>query len=71
MPFGLMEGVFIEESQRGQGIGSQLVERLIERAKEEGCYKLIATSRHERPKVHALYEGLGFRGHGLEFRMDF
>ncbi|MFA6533999.1 MAG: GNAT family N-acetyltransferase [Patescibacteria group bacterium] len=70
-PFGLMEDVFVDESLRGQGIGTELVQKLIEAAKDAGCYKLIATSRHSRPKVHELYEKLGFKNHGVEFRIDF
>lgn len=35
------------------------------------CYKLIATSRTSRPKVHELYHRLGFTQHGVEFRIDF
>ncbi len=55
-PFGMLEDIFIKESERGGGIGTELVKNVIEKAKELGCYKLIATSRHSRPKVHALYE---------------
>ncbi len=70
-PFGIMEDVFIDEKCRGLGIGSQLVNALISEAKAQDCYKLICTSRHEKPKVHKLYEKLGFKNHGLEFRIDF
>lgn len=70
-PFGLMEDVFVDASLRGQGIGTELVKQLIAKAKEVGCYKLVATSRHARPKVHELYERLGFKNHGVEFRIDF
>lgn len=70
-PFGLMEDVFVDESLRGQGIGSELVKMLIAEAQAQGCYKLICTSRHTKPRVHELYEGLGFKNHGLEFRIDF
>ncbi|MFA5076624.1 MAG: GNAT family N-acetyltransferase [Patescibacteria group bacterium] len=70
-PFGLMEDVFVDESLRGQGMGTELVKQLIAKAKELGCYKLVATSRHSRPKVHELYERLGFKNHGSEFRIDF
>jgi len=70
-PFGFMEDVYVEESLRGQGVGSELVQRLIEEARIRECYKLICTSRHEKPKVHELYERLGFKNHGLEFRIDF
>lgn len=70
-PFGLMEDVFMKESARGQGYGTQLLEKLIQEAKDQGCYKLIGTSRDSRPKVHTLYEKLGFVSHGREFRIDF
>ncbi len=70
-PFGLLEDVYVEESQRGTGIGTRLVRAVIDAAREANCYKLIATSRESRPKVHELYERLGFRNYGVEFRMDF
>ena len=58
--FGLMEDVFVDESLRGRGYGSQLVEALKEEAQTRDCYKLICTSRHSKPEVHRLYEQLGF-----------
>lgn len=70
-PFGLMEDVYVDESQRGGGLGTQLVNEIVAAAKENGCYKLIATSRDSRPKVHDLYRRLGFSDHGREFRIDF
>ena len=70
-PFGLLEDVFVDESQRGAGVGTKLVREVSRAAKEAGCYKLIATSRTSRPKVHELYRRLGFSDHGLEFRMNF
>ncbi len=70
-PFGLMEDVHITEEMRSQELGTSLVKRIIEIAKEMGCYKLIATSRHSLPKVHKLYIELGFLSHGKEFRIDF
>ncbi|HET8699012.1 MAG TPA: GNAT family N-acetyltransferase [Gammaproteobacteria bacterium] len=70
-PFGLLEDVFVDESQRGGGVGTALVNEVIGAARELGCYKLIATSRTSRPKVHELYERLGFEKHGVEFRINF
>lgn len=69
-PFGLLEDVFVDESQRGKGFGTALVQEVVAAAKESRCYKLIATSRMTRPKVHELYERLGFNNHGIEFRME-
>jgi len=70
-PFGLLEDVYVDESQRGSGLGTALVKEVIAAARDAGCYKLIATSRTSRPKVHELYERLGFEKHGVEFRMSF
>jgi len=69
-PFGLMEDVFVSENHRGKGFGKELIQKVVEVAKEENCYKLLATSRYERPKVHDLYKNLGFQERGLEFRID-
>ena len=68
-PFGLLEDVYVDESQRGSGLGTALVREVIAAAREAGCYKLIATSRASRPRVHELYERLGFANYGLEFRL--
>ncbi|MSU75131.1 MAG: GNAT family N-acetyltransferase [Candidatus Magasanikbacteria bacterium] len=68
-PYGLFD-VLVEESQRGKGLGTKLVESVIAEAKARECYKLIGTSRYSRPKVHAWYESLGFKDYGKEFRMD-
>jgi GNAT superfamily N-acetyltransferase len=69
-PFGLLEDVFVAESERGSGLGTALVNEVIAAARAAGCYKLVATSRASRPKVHELYERLGFANYGLEFRMN-
>jgi GNAT superfamily N-acetyltransferase len=69
-PFGLLEDLFVDESQRGSGLGTALVREVIAAAREAGCYKLVATSRASRPKVHELYERLGFQNYGIEFRID-
>ena len=70
-PFGLLEDVFVDESRRGGGLGTQLVREVVAAAREAGCYKLVATSRASRPKVHQLYRQLGFQDYGIEFRLDF
>lgn len=70
-PFGLMEDVFVEEAFRGKGCGEKITTAIIEEARKHGCYKLICTSRFSNEKAHHLYEKLGFKNHGNEFRMDF
>jgi len=70
-PFGFLEDVFVDETLRGQGIGTQILNQVIAQAKKLGCYKLVATSRYERESVHKLYEKLGFKNFGIEFKMYF
>ena len=69
-PFGLLEDVYVDESVRGSGLGTEIVNAVVIEAKERGCYKLVATSRYARPRVHELYVRLGFKDHGKEFRID-
>ena len=63
--------MFVEPDYRGGEIGTTLVKRVIAEAKRRRCYKIIATSRHARDRVHTLYARLGFTDYGKEFRMDF
>jgi GNAT superfamily N-acetyltransferase len=70
-PFGLLEDLFVDESLRGQGIGTELLNMVISEAKKLGCYKLVATSRHEREGVHKMYEKNGFKNFGIEFKLYF
>jgi len=70
-PFGLLEDVFVDEKMRGQGIGTALLNQVIAKAQELGCYKLVATSRYGRDEVHKMYEKRGFQDFGKEFKMYF
>lgn len=70
-PYGIMEDVFVSESHRGEGVGTELVHAVINGAREKECYKLLGQSRYGREKVHELYLKLGFKDHGKNFRMDF
>lgn len=69
-PFGFLENVFVDEKCRGKGIGTELVNKVIEEAKKQGCYKIVATSRYSRTKVHKLYQSFGFENWGIEFRLN-
>jgi GNAT superfamily N-acetyltransferase len=70
-PFGLLEDLFVDETLRGQGIGTELLNMVIAEAKKLNCYKLVATSRYEREGVHKMYEKAGFKNFGIEFKMYF
>ncbi len=69
-PFGFLEDVFVKEVFRKQGLGSQLVQKVIDEAKAQGCYKLIATSRSTKPELQKFYEKFGLNVWGVEYRKD-
>lgn len=69
-PFGFMEDVFVAKELRGRGFGSKLALEVIKQAKKNNCYKLICTSRQSKTKAHELYNKLGFKDWGKEFRID-
>ncbi len=69
-PFGLVEDDFVEEKYRGSGVGTKLVQAVIEKSKKIGCYKIIATVRNSKEVACAWYEKFGFKNHGVEFRME-
>lgn len=67
--YGYMEDVFVDESLRGQGFGTELIKKIIKVAKKNNCYKIVATSRYDRTKLHVFYQRFGFKKFGIEFKM--
>jgi len=55
------EDFIVDTSYRGQGIGSQLVEKAVAFAKEKGAAYIDFTSRPRRVDGNKLYEKLGFK----------
>lgn len=50
----------VSSVHRGKGIGAQLLQYVIERAKEKGCYLVQLTTDKQRPGAIRFYESLGF-----------
>jgi ribosomal protein S18 acetylase RimI-like enzyme len=55
-----IEDVIVDEASSGQGIGRQLTEAMIDRAKELGCTTVDLTSRPSREAANHLYRKVGF-----------
>ncbi len=55
-----IEAVRIREDQRGQGLGEQLFNWAIIRAKTRGAHLLQLTTDKKRPEALRFYEKLGF-----------
>lgn len=56
----LIEGVRVDSTVRSSGIGRQLFEWAIARARERGCRMVQLTSDKARPDAIRFYENLGF-----------
>ena len=55
-----IEAVRVHEDYRGKGIGQQLFEWAIERAKEKNAHVVQLTTDKQRPEALKFYEKLGF-----------
>ncbi|MEU1225968.1 GNAT family N-acetyltransferase [Streptomyces sp. NPDC005828] len=56
----LIEAVRIRADRRGGGLGRELMERAVARAKERGCALVQLTSNKQRTEAHRFYARLGF-----------
>jgi len=55
-----IEGVRTSSSQRGKGVGTELIRWAIQRAKERGCHLIQLTTDKKRDNALRFYEHLGF-----------
>ncbi|TDL32693.1 GNAT family N-acetyltransferase [Jeotgalibacillus sp. S-D1] len=55
-----IEGVRTSSSERGKGIGKELIRFAIQRAKERGCHLVQLTTDKKREDALRFYEHLGF-----------
>jgi RimJ/RimL family protein N-acetyltransferase len=57
-------GMLVKDGHRGQGIGSALLERAIEYAREQGCHKVALQHWPHNERARGLYEKYGFEQEG-------
>ncbi|HYE94362.1 MAG TPA: arsinothricin resistance N-acetyltransferase ArsN1 family A [Terriglobales bacterium] len=57
--------IYVERAWRGRGVGRQLLEALIERARALGYHKLVLSAFPFNPAGVSLYERAGFRTVGI------
>lgn len=56
-----IEGVRVDRSMRGKGVGHRLIEYAVDRAKGRKVAIIQLTTDKRRPEVVRFYESLGFR----------
>jgi phosphinothricin acetyltransferase len=57
--------VYVERGWRGRGVGTALLSRLVELAREHGYHKMVLSGFPFNARGVALYEKLGFRTVGV------
>jgi GNAT superfamily N-acetyltransferase len=65
-----IESVRVDEPLRGQGIGKQMMEWVIERARQRGAHVVQLTTHNTRTDAHRFYERLGFKGSHLGMKIS-
>jgi GNAT superfamily N-acetyltransferase len=66
-----VESVRVDERYRGQGIGREMMQWAIERAKEKGCASIQLTTNNDRVDAHRFYESLGFSKSHIGMKLKF
>jgi len=61
-PYAFIENVVVDEQCRRSGLGRLMVQAVIDRAWELGCYKVMLMSGREEPEVRDFYLACGFDG---------
>jgi ribosomal protein S18 acetylase RimI-like enzyme len=70
-PSAVVEDVVVHSKWRSRGIGSQMIQFAMEKAKKAKCYKLALSCNINRGQAHKFYESLGFEKHGYSFLIRF
>jgi N-acetylglutamate synthase-like GNAT family acetyltransferase len=59
-PYAVIENVVVEESLRGPGLGTQIMDGTLRAAWEAGCYKAMLMTGSRDPATHSFYRARGF-----------
>jgi len=62
----LMDGIFVAEEARGQGVGSALLDAICNEARQRGLSRVRLDVIDSNPRARVLYERAGFAAVGVE-----
>ncbi|WP_330289424.1 GNAT family N-acetyltransferase [Streptomyces sp. NBC_00576] len=66
----IIEGVRVHATERGSGLGTQLIEWAIATSRRENCQLVQLTSDASRTDAHRFYERLGFSPSHVGFKLQ-
>ena len=62
-----LDELVVDAEYRNKGIGAQLLDRLISKARKANCYRIELTSAFYRKESHRFYEKHGFESRAYVF----
>jgi ribosomal protein S18 acetylase RimI-like enzyme len=65
-----IESLRVDKNYRNQGIGNEMMNWTIERARERGAHIVQLTTHHSREDAHRFYEKLGFSATHLGMKLS-
>jgi GNAT superfamily N-acetyltransferase len=65
----LVEAVRVHRDERGNGLGTQLIEWAVAESRRQGCALVQLTSDASRADAHRFYERLGFAASHVGFKL--
>ena len=65
-----IESVRVDKNYQNRGIGSEMMNWIINRAEEHGAYMVQLTSHQSRADAHRFYERLGFKRSHLGMKLS-
>ncbi|OEJ26055.1 GNAT family N-acetyltransferase [Streptomyces agglomeratus] len=66
----IIEGVRIHADERGNGLGTRLIEWAVDESRRQGCQLVQLTSDATRTDAHRFYERLGFEASHVGFKLS-
>jgi GNAT superfamily N-acetyltransferase len=69
MPYALIENVITHGDFRKQGLGRKVLQHAVDKAFENGCYKVMLMTGRSDPGVLKFYESCGFQQNKTGFQV--
>lgn len=69
-PIAEIDELFVSPGYRRKGLGNKLVEVVLDKVSELGCYRVFIETHYKHKGAHKLYESMEFTNYGYHFIKD-
>ncbi len=69
-PVAEIDELFVSPKHRKKGLGTKLVETVLDKASDVGCYRVFIETHYRHKGAHKLYESMEFTNYGYHFIKD-